>query len=149
MELTCAPVTITWFIGNDDTENTFASMTLVIIGLGNGLLTIWRSAISWTNCGSLVANFNDIWIQINIFWYVSKMSSAQCQPFCSGIDVFKDCLWSRRQIPRTSKWCLRCNSAHQRKANSECGYQGAKTMLSTWAPSQYKDRLIYVWRFPC
>ena len=19
----------------------------------------------------------------------------------------------------------------------------------TWAPSQYKDRLIYVWRFPC
>ena len=21
--------------------------------------------------------------------------------------------------------------------------------LNTWAPSQYKDRLIYVWRFPC
>ena len=22
-------------------------------------------------------------------------------------------------------------------------------VLDTWAPSQYKDRLIYVWRFPC
>ena len=22
-------------------------------------------------------------------------------------------------------------------------------MIITWAPSQYKDRLIYVWRFPC
>ena len=22
-------------------------------------------------------------------------------------------------------------------------------VLLTWAPSQYKDRLIYVWRFPC
>ena len=21
--------------------------------------------------------------------------------------------------------------------------------LAFWAPSQYKDRLIYVWRFPC
>ena len=22
-------------------------------------------------------------------------------------------------------------------------------MLEIWAPSQYKDRLIYVWQFPC
>ena len=29
---------------------------------------------------------------------------------------------------------------------SNCADQQA---LSTWAPSQYKDRLIYVWRFPC
>ena len=29
--------------------------------------------------------------------------------------------------------------------------RGAKSDLHTWtrAPSQYKDRLIYVWRFPC
>ena len=25
----------------------------------------------------------------------------------------------------------------------------APNCMTTWAPSQYKDRLIYVWRFPC
>ena len=25
----------------------------------------------------------------------------------------------------------------------------AMIQIMTWAPSQYKDRLIYVWRFPC
>ena len=28
--------------------------------------------------------------------------------------------------------------------------RGAKpSFINTWTPSQYKDRLIYVWRFPC
>ena len=28
-------------------------------------------------------------------------------------------------------------------------YRGQLWLVTLWAPSQYKDRLIYVWRFPC
>ena len=32
---------------------------------------------------------------------------------------------------------------------SELGHDRFRLWLVAWAPSQYKDRLIYVWRFPC
>ena len=33
--------------------------------------------------------------------------------------------------------------------NQKTQNQNSSLTINSWAPSQYKDRLIYVWRFPC
>ena len=71
---------------------------LTIIGSGNGLLPGPRWAIIWTNAAILLmrtlgTNFNEISSEIQTFSVKKihlKMSSAKWQPFCLGLNVFKD-----------------------------------------------------------
>ena len=98
------------------------------IGSYNGLSPGRRQAIIWTNAGiSLIGplgtNFSEILIGIQTFSFTKmylKMSSAKWRPFYLGLSEL-----IRKRL-----------------------HSFAKSDAS-WAPSQYKDRLIYVWRFPC
>ena len=50
----------------------YVSVNWADIGSGNGLLSVWRQAITWTNAvllsiGPLVINFSEIWIKIQNF----------------------------------------------------------------------------------
>ena len=68
---------------------------LTIIGSDNGLSPSRRQAIIWTNAGILLIrprgiNFSEILIEIDVFSFKKmhvKMSSAQCRPFCLGLNV--------------------------------------------------------------
>ena len=53
-------------------------------------------------------------------------------------------LWCKvcRCITRCRFWTLGTESCHDASALD-------LEVRINWAPSQYKDRLIYVWRFPC
>ena len=101
---------------------------LTIIGSDNGLSPERRQANVWTNAGILLietlgTNFSDILGEIHTFSLKEmnmKPSSAKRRPFCLGLNVSKSSF-------SAGDW-------------TEC-------ML--WAPSQYKDRLISVWRFLC
>ena len=49
------------------------------------------------------------------------------------------------------KWFGNCENAidEWNIARYQLSFGGISFIVTTWAPSQYKDRLIYVWRFPC
>ena len=98
--------------------------TQTTIGSGNGLSPCGRQAIIWTIAGILFIvplgrNFGEILIEIYIFSF-KKMPLKMS----SG---------------NWRQFCLGLNVL------TMCMY----TCDPLWAPSQYKDRLIYVWRFPC
>ena len=69
-------------------------MNWVSTGSGNGLLPVWRQAITWTNAGVwsigvLGTNFSEIWIWILSFSLKKmhlKMSSEKWRPYCPGGD---------------------------------------------------------------
>ena len=64
------------------------------INSDNGLLPVWRQAITWTNTelcsiGPLGTNFSEIWIKLQNCSFIKmhpKMLSAKWQPFCLGGD---------------------------------------------------------------
>ena len=95
-----------------------------------------RQAIIWTNAGILLiepleTNFSEIVIKIHIFSLKKthlKMSAVKWRPFFLGLNVLKD---------------------KKTKLISEIAIIGLPFKQASWAPSQYKDRLTYVWRFPC
>ena len=61
------------------------------------------------------------------------------------VELMRDC-WKEdpNERPDTEDIKKRLKSLNKGKyvCLDEC-------MYGTWAPSQYKDRLIYIWRFPC
>ena len=74
----------------------YASANYAIIGSDNGLSPLRRQAIIWTSAGLpmirlLGTNFSAVLIEIQTFSLKKmrlKMPSAQCCPFCLGLDVF-------------------------------------------------------------
>ena len=86
---------------------------LTIIGSDNGLASVRRQAIIWTNdglllIGPLVTNFSEILIEILTFSFMKmhlKVSSVKRRPFCLGLNVlichssaaspvYKNTMWS-------------------------------------------------------
>ena len=75
---------------------------LSIIGSDNGLSPDRRRTIIWTNAGILLietlgTNFNEILIEIHTFSFNNihlKMLSGKWRPFCLGLNVLKEIVYS-------------------------------------------------------
>ena len=74
----------------------YMSVNWAIIGFGNGLLPVQKQAIIWTNADLLSiesffrTKFIEMWIKIQRCSFKEmqlKMSSANFQPFCLGLNV--------------------------------------------------------------
>ena len=71
----------------------WASVTWVFIGSGNGLLPVWHQAITYTNADLLSnrplrTNFTEIWIKLQNFSWMKihlQMPSAKWRPFCFNV----------------------------------------------------------------
>ena len=79
---------------------------LTIIGSENGLSPGRCQAIVWTNDGILLigplgTNFSEILVGIQTFPFKKmqlKMSSAECRPFCLGLNVLKRTQWDKHHM---------------------------------------------------
>ena len=99
-------------------------------------------------------------------WYL-KRDSRFWQP---GVQVWGNDGWSRplflkslflvdiKYVHDISRWMallcvvllwLCCQISQVASLLLGQSYDCPNAIEDTWAPSQYKDRLIYVWRFPC
>ena len=54
-----------------------------------------------------------------------------------------------KKMLSSDRWTSDSHSAGMSFHLKDCVMLKADTHINTWAPSQYKDRLMYVWRFPC
>ena len=52
-----------------------------------------------------------------------------------------------QKYPSPLAWSHQCEQPCQLTQKDALSHPNK--IVATWAPSQYKDRLIYVWRFPC
>ena len=82
---------------------------LTIIGSENGLSPCQRQAIIWTSAGILLigpsgTNFNEILIEIHTFSFKKmhlKISSGKWRPFCLGLNVLTNYIFSNLSV---EKW---------------------------------------------
>ena len=121
---------------------------LTVIISDNGLLPDWCQAIIRSSAGILLigpfgTNFNEILIKIQQFSFKKmclKKLSAKFLPFCPSLNVLS-CTFKMHCCKSSWQWVI---LGHLTIFDlCMLGVEG------TWALSQYKDRLIYVWRFPC
>ena len=109
-------------------------------------MTSYRQS-SW----SLEAARFDI-VMIVSLWHFTDISAALL-PMC--LSNFRAIGKVLIRIPRlrdfTRSWRVQNSSTPTdfRAGNRRVHLQAVELSNQPWAPSQYKDRLIYVWRFPC
>ena len=139
---------------------------LTVIGLDNGLSPGRHQAIIRTNARMLLTEpsgtkFSDIFIEIHTFSFkkmLREISSSKQQPSHPGISVLTH--WGLdKNGGRLGDYILNSFSHRELQYFSSQLHRSLllwiqinKSLLVqaiVRAPSQYKDRLIYVWRFPC
>ena len=100
---------------------------LTIIGSDNGLSSVGRQAIIWTNAGILLigplgTKFSQILIAIHTFSFKKmhlKLSSAKCLPFCLGLNVLKT---TASQGTLTWRWFIYILYVQNRDVQISCSW---------------------------
>ena len=108
------------------------------------LLHLWKTFQSWYQITKLSQSFLTIFLQI----YYKRHPLVDLWGACIHGCLLS--IWSQTNNP--SLCCVLCLVIVNCHADSMVhgAYMGPTWgTTGPWAPSQYKDRLIYVWRFPC
>ena len=81
--------------------------------------------------------------QLTVTWSVYVLLHFYDNSFTNCMSHYsRSCLKQNIKCPRFAVYYCVTNRA-------PVTYTASVVQIKTWAPSQYKDRLISVWRFPC
>ena len=131
----------------------FASVNCVRIGSGNGLVPVWRQAITWTNAdllsiGPLGTNFTECKLNRNKKNFSSKkiylkMSSAIWRTFFPMKIQFicAHALQQDGQIAYNSTAC------HGHRPTHLCGHLLQVSVTYTYGAQWIKEKLHVMWKF--
>ena len=110
---------------------------------GNRLSVPRASKLTTTNIYVYIGS-SDFWLLFMITWN----SWAVLRYTAIYRIMWSDPEYSSPYIIQSDVLSHRINWEKTMSTKSGFGHK-IKSALAAWAPSQYKDRLIYVWRFPC